>query len=222
MSRKLHLITIVCVLSNLAMLNAADAPQNATAFWKTSSGTASDEDIVIADLVSGNDLVMTPGTGAKIVDDNAAPDHKALVFDGTQIGTMRAKKKVDLRDGFYATMQIKPEDEGADSQSIMYFFTVAELRLSRESKNLVFVVWIAPQKTYEVRVPAKMGDWNNVSISVQGRTAEITVDGTTTPIALPPDVNLNLVESSLSVGNATERPYSGAIANISLATSKPN
>lgn len=215
-------LNIAALLIASSAFCAPSTDSTLVANWKTSSlKEASSPGADIPDIIGQNNLLTSKETSGYIVADENAPGGKGLVFAGDQSAAVTSRQKIILDGNVLIQLSAKAE-AGSGWQSLLYLYRFIELRYNLNRRSLLLIVWPADGgKPVEIACPMNTGVWNTISATVHGKELALTVNGFTSKGILPDDRPMGEFNNKLTIGQASQRPFTGSVANISIITLKP-
>jgi hypothetical protein len=201
----------------LPRLGAAERPKGTVlAEWKISQARESGADMVVPDAVGQNDLPILSGHGVSVTD---APEGsgKALLFDGSQVKQLEAPRPLDLTEGFQISFHMMAAEEGANWQTVAYFFGGFEIRYFHNRKTIGLIARLEDDSMVEIALPYRAGVWAEVSAYGKGDKIVLTVDGESETAKVPVGGRLKSMKGKATFGLGNERPYTGYLGDVTVS-----
>ena len=115
-------------------------------------------------------------------------------------------------------LSFKPAPQGAERQTLLRLADY-ELRYGKDRNQLEFIVWYGHERKFAiVTAPVSSKGWNAATATFVGTKLTLTVGKFVSTMDLPAGEVLVPSPASVRVGLATDRPFSGSIAELSIGT----
>ena len=205
----------------LAADPANDVPR---AQWRPAAATQNGEFFVMPDNLGG---LAIEGPG-KVVADGSLPGGKAIEFtalptDSTNSPARQPRSATAFKvsGNLAVEVHVKPAPAlpNPQGESIVYLYTCFEIRYRRDRGGYSAYVWSDPKSKSPVQVfvPAPNTEWHTVTARVVGDQITLDVNGNTATGT----GTLRAATTSVSIGYADRRPFTGRIGDITLSEPGP-
>jgi hypothetical protein len=214
---KTKTLILAAVLSS-AITVCAFAQQNkgATA-WMFSNAKSTKQGVEVP-TTTGVINSLTFPLGTAIASDAEALGGKVVLIDGTQKVPGISLRSLEAMDAVQIKMKFKPAAQGADSQTLLRL-AGSELRFNRLQQKLEFIVWYmdsAEKKFVITRTPMTPGAWNAATATYKAGKLTLTVGKESSSANMPAGTMMLQAPASARVGFTDERPFTGALAELSI------
>ncbi len=162
--------------------------------------------------------VLSFYSGAKVVIDAEAPGGKVLVLDGTQTAPGTSLRALDPMPTIQIKLSFKPAPQGAERQTLLRLADY-ELRYGKDRNQLEFIVWYGQERKFViVTAPVSSKGWNVATATFSGTKLTLAVGKVVNTMDMPAGEVVFASAASVRVGLATDRPFSGSLAELSIGT----
>jgi hypothetical protein len=214
---KTQKILLSAVLSAALAVSAFAQQNKGPSAWVFSKAVVTKQGVEVPPATGAANVLTFP-SGATVASDAEAPGGKVVVLDGTQTAAGTPLRVLNAMDAFLLKVSFKPAPTGADRQTILRLAST-ELRYNRLQNQLEFIVWHgdpSEQKFVNVLAPVKPGAWNAVTANYEAGKLTLTVGKVINTVNLPTGAVIFTAPASARVGFASDRPFAGSIAELSI------
>ncbi len=218
---KHHLLSSALILPILTLLLTNNGKADVRVHWLMEESETVNNTERVPDLEGMNGLILN--SGATIVKSKAAPNGKALYFDGKQEDKSKSVRIVEAADGFQIEFEFKPAEENPEPQTVFHWPDNIEFRFLPDREVLRLVVAEVGDKEgtkyMTVDVECTPGDWNRVRAKVGLTEAMLDINGDDRVIDYTDYPREEFYDNHISVGAASHRgrPFTGHISNVRVS-----
>lgn len=192
-------------------------PKGAYAYWNSAKVLQKKEELTLLDVIGANHIVV-PGPWLTVGKTGG------FVIDGSQSEGLRLPVKQPIANRFTLGVDINPDLDGGEHQTIVYLWRFCELRYRKSRGELTLNVWqTSPDEAGKELVssavlPLPAGKWSRVQALIDDKTARLTVGEAKADTALTGTWEMLPVSAVTFIGKGgADRTFRGQIDHLYLA-----
>ncbi|MBC8011621.1 MAG: hypothetical protein H7067_16170 [Burkholderiales bacterium] len=196
---------------------APTLPEGVFAHWHSGKTMRKNDELNVIDVVGENHFSAW-GSWFSVAKDGG------FYFDGTQAEGVRVPKKQPVGNRFSLGVDICPDAQGTEHQTIAYLYRFCELRYRLSRQELSLNVWQtsmddgAKEIIATATLPVPAGRWSRVQVRIEDKVAHLVVGDEKAEVKLQGTWEFLPESVVLLVGKGgSDRAYRGFLDHLHLA-----